>query len=77
MAGQKEADKFANQAWKDDGTLVGPDQDLWASIVDELKMEITDHYRIREQKQKCLRNKSYIHDITLRAEPYILDSRAG
>ncbi|SUG57229.1 membrane-bound lytic murein transglycosylase d [Salmonella enterica subsp. diarizonae] len=26
---------------------------------------------IREQKQKYLRNKSYLHDVTLRAEPYM------
>ncbi|MGY6030975.1 murein transglycosylase D [Phytobacter sp. AG2a] len=55
----------------DDGTLSGQEQDLWASISDELKMGIPENTRIREQKQKYLRNKSYLHDVTLRAEPYM------
>ncbi len=55
----------------DDGTLSGQEQDLWASISDELKMGIPENNRIREQKQKYLRNKSYLHDVTLRAEPYM------
>jgi len=55
----------------DDGTFSGQDQDLWASISDELKMGIPENTRIREQKQKYLRNKSYLHDVTLRAEPYM------
>lgn len=55
----------------DDGTSIAPDQDLWAFIGDELKMGIPENSRIREQKQKYLRNKSYLHDVTLRAEPYM------
>jgi Soluble lytic murein transglycosylase and related regulatory proteins (some contain LysM/invasin domains) len=55
----------------DDGTFGAQDQDLWASIGDELKMGIPENNRIREQKQKYLRNKSYLHDVTLRAEPYM------
>jgi len=55
----------------DDGTSFAQDQDLWASISDELKMGIPDNARIREQKQKYLRNKSYLHDVTVRAEPYM------
>ncbi|MDK7111371.1 hypothetical protein QP395_11375, partial [Corynebacterium amycolatum] len=55
----------------DDGTSIAADQDLWAFIGDELKMGIPEHSRIREQKQKYLRNKSYLHDVTLRAEPYM------
>jgi membrane-bound lytic murein transglycosylase D len=71
-AGQGEAGKFTSQArWMDDGTLSGQEQDLWASISDELKMGIPENNRIREQKQKYLRNKSYLHDVTLRAEPYM------
>ncbi|EIQ6953478.1 murein transglycosylase D [Salmonella enterica] len=71
-AGQGEAGKFTSQArWMDDGTSIAPDQDLWAFIGDELKMEIPENSRIREQKQKYLRNKSYLHDVTLRAEPYM------
>ncbi|ECL0600720.1 murein transglycosylase D [Salmonella enterica] len=71
-AGQGEAGKFTSQArWMDDGTSIAPDQDLWAFIGDELKMGIPENNRIREQKQKYLRNKSYLHDVTLRAEPYM------
>ena len=44
---------------------------MWTSIGDELKMGIPENSRIREQKQKYLRNKSYLHDVTLRAEPYM------
>ncbi|KFD24065.1 murein transglycosylase D [Yokenella regensburgei] len=71
-AGQGEAEKFASQArWMDDGTFNAQNQDLWAFIGDELKMGIPENPRIREQKQKYLRNKSYLHDVTLRAEPYM------
>ncbi|UGS41968.1 murein transglycosylase D [Pseudocitrobacter corydidari] len=71
-ASQGEAGKFASQArWMDDGTFYAQDQDLWASIGDELKMGIPENTRIREQKQKYLSNKSYLHDVTLRAEPYM------
>ncbi|MDY1036910.1 murein transglycosylase D [Lelliottia sp. CFBP8978] len=71
-AGQGEAGKFISQArWMDDGTSFAQDQDLWASISDELKMGIPENTRIREQKQKYLSNKSYLHDVTLRAEPYM------
>lgn len=34
-------------------------------------MKVPDNPRIREQKQKYLSNKSYLHDVTLRAEPYM------
>jgi len=71
-ASQGEAGMFTSQArWMDDGTFSGQEQDLWASISDELKMGIPENNRIREQKQKYLRNKSYLHDVTLRAEPYM------
>ncbi|BDS41770.1 hypothetical protein MY017_34090 [Escherichia coli] len=40
----------------DDGTSIAPDGDLWAFIGDELKMGIPENDRIREQKQKYLRN---------------------
>ncbi|MFC0228894.1 murein transglycosylase D [Serratia aquatilis] len=46
-------------------------KDLWNFISDELKMEVPDNYRIREQKRKYLNSKSYLHDVTLRAEPYM------
>lgn len=71
-AGQGEAGKFTSQArWMDDGTSFAQDQDLWTLIGDELKMGIPENGRIREQKQKYLNNKSYLHDVTLRAEPYM------
>ncbi|VDZ84681.1 Membrane-bound lytic murein transglycosylase D precursor [Kluyvera intermedia] len=71
-ASQGEASKFASQArWMDDGTFDTQNQDLWAYIGDELKMGIPDNSRVREQKQKYLKNKSYLHDVTLRAEPYM------
>ena len=71
-ASQGEASKFASQArWMDDGTFDTQNQDLWAYIGDELKMGIPDNDRVREQKQKYLKNKSYLHDVTLRAEPYM------
>jgi len=74
-AGQGEAGKFAGRAasarWMDDGTFLAQDQDLWTFIGDELKMGIPENDRIREQKLKYLSNKSYLHDVTLRAEPYM------
>ncbi|AFJ48220.1 murein transglycosylase D [Shimwellia blattae] len=71
-ASQSEAAGRANNArWLDDGTSFAQNQNLWASISDELKMGIPENDRIREQKQKYLRNKSYLHDVTLRAEPYM------
>ena len=74
-AGQNENDKFTDRMlsprWQDDGTALTQDQDLWNYIRDGLKMEVPENTRIREQKQKYLRNKSYLHDVTLRAEPYM------
>jgi len=55
----------------DDGTSLAQEQDLWAFIGGGLKMGIPENTRIREQKQKYLSNKSYLHDVTLRAEPYM------
>ncbi|MGY5958358.1 murein transglycosylase D [Kosakonia sp. BK9b] len=56
----------------DDGTFAAQsNSDLWASISDELKMGIPENSRIREQKLRYLSNKSYLHDVTLRAEPYM------
>ncbi|TDT60876.1 transcriptional regulator [Enterobacter sp. AG5470] len=72
-AGQGEAGKFTSQArWMDDGTFAAQNNsDLWAFISDELKMGIPENGRIREQKLRYLSNKSYLHDVTLRAEPYM------
>ena len=74
-AGQSENDKFRDRLlsprWQDDGTSLAEDNDLWKFISDELKMGIPENSRIREQKRKYLKNKSYLHDVTLRAEPYM------
>ncbi len=67
----KNSDRMLSPRWQDDGTRLTQDQDLWNFISDELKMKIPENNRIREQKQKYLRNKSYLHDVTLRAEPYM------
>ncbi len=67
----KYSDRMLSPRWQDDGTTVAQDQDLWNFISDELKMEVPENYRIREQKQKYLKDKSYLHDVTLRAEPYM------
>ncbi len=34
-------------------------------------MQVPENARIREQKKRYLNNKSYLHDVTLRAEPYM------
>ncbi|MGV3344824.1 murein transglycosylase D [Enterobacteriaceae bacterium LUAb1] len=57
--------------WQDDGTNFAENGDLWNVISDKLKMKVPENNRIREQKRKYLKNKSYLHDVTLRAEPYM------
>ncbi|MGX8941379.1 murein transglycosylase D [Symbiopectobacterium sp. Eva_TO] len=73
-AGQGEAGKYTGSRetsarWLDNNGLA--QRDLWNFISDELKMEVPDNIRIREQKTRYLKNKSYLHDVTLRAEPYM------
>lgn len=73
-AGQGEAGKYTGSRetstrWLEDNGLA--QRDLWNFISDELKMEVPDNVRIREQKTRYLKNKSYLHDVTLRAEPYM------
>ncbi|MBJ7224068.1 MULTISPECIES: murein transglycosylase D [unclassified Brenneria] len=73
-ASQSEAVRYAegretSARWLDDDSIA--QQDLWNFIGDELKMEVPDNARIREQKMRYLKNKSYLHDVTLRAEPYM------
>ncbi|KMJ46975.1 murein transglycosylase [Xenorhabdus khoisanae] len=46
-------------------------QDLWGHIRDELKMDIPDNSRVREQQNYYLKHKSHLQNVTLRAEPYI------
>ncbi|WP_034912508.1 MULTISPECIES: murein transglycosylase D [Erwinia] len=67
----KDTDRLLSPRWQDDGTSVTQEQGLWSFISTELKMKVPENSRIREQKQKYLRNKSYLHDVTLRAEPYM------
>ncbi len=73
-AGQGEAGKYTERAssalWLDNNNSQAQ-PDLWNFISDELKMQIPDNARIREQQKRFLRNKSYLHDVTLRAEPYM------
>ncbi|OSN10191.1 lytic transglycosylase [Lonsdalea iberica] len=73
-ASQSETGKYADgretgARWLDNDHLA--QQDLWNFISGELKMEVPENARIREQKQRYLKNKSYLHDVTLRAEPYM------
>lgn len=74
-ASQNDAGKLADRAtsarWLDNNLALAQDQDLWSFIGNELKMGIPANSRVREQKLKFLKNKSYLHDVTLRAEPYM------
>lgn len=67
----KYTERLLSPLWQDDGTKLTQSQGLWDFISDELKMEVPENTRIREQKQKYLKSKSYLHDVTLRAEPYM------
>ncbi|WP_118986771.1 murein transglycosylase D [Photorhabdus sp. CRCIA-P01] len=68
IAATDDTNQFAAY-WKDGDPSA--QQELWRYIRDELKMEIPDNYRVREQRNYYLKNKSYLHDVTLRAEPYM------
>ncbi|RUT66601.1 murein transglycosylase D [Morganella morganii] len=50
---------------------VSPEDDIWGYIRDEMKMNIPDNDRIRTEELSYLAKKSYLHDVTLRAEPYM------
>lgn len=45
--------------------------DLWSFIGNEMKMDIPDKAQIRQYKKHYLNDKSYLHDVTSRAEPYM------
>ena len=70
-AGEYTANGRASSARWLDNNSGAAQQNLWNFISDELKMKVPENSRIREQKQKYLKNKSYLHDVTLRAEPYM------
>lgn len=62
--------RLASSRWLDNDDSIAQ-KNLWNFIGDELKMKVPENTRIREQKVKYLKNKSYLHDVTLRAEPYM------
>ncbi|MGL4487190.1 MAG: murein transglycosylase D [Yersinia sp. (in: enterobacteria)] len=62
--------RVGNARWLDSESSLAQ-QNLWNFISGELKMKVPENYRIREQKQKYLKSKSYLHDVALRAEPYM------
>ncbi|SFN39207.1 membrane-bound lytic murein transglycosylase D [Izhakiella capsodis] len=64
-------DRMLSSRWQDDGTNLTNNSDLWTIIRNGLKMKIPDNPRIRAQRINYLRNKSYLHDVALRAEPYM------
>jgi len=75
-ASQSEAGEYADDGrvasaqWLNSDDSIAQ-KNLWNFIGDELKMKVPENSRIREQKLKYLKNKSYLHDVTLRAEPYM------
>lgn len=52
-------------------STVNPEIDFWGYVQNGMKMNLPDNDRIREQEQIYLNKKSYLHDVTLRAEPYM------
>ncbi len=74
-ASQSEAGEYADDGQSTSALLGNSDsnaqKNLWNFIGDGLKMKVPDNPRIREQRIKYLKNKSYLHDVTLRAEPYM------
>jgi membrane-bound lytic murein transglycosylase D len=79
---QQHAQKMSSTNQKADGNAEPEDaanrkvsptaqQDLWGHIRDELKMEIPDNNRVREQQNYYLKHKSHLQNVLLRAEPYM------
>ncbi|AWK13271.1 murein transglycosylase D [Candidatus Fukatsuia symbiotica] len=46
-------------------------KNLWGFISNELKIKVQDNALILEQRQKYLKSKSDLHDVMVRAEPYL------
>ncbi|MCW1829957.1 transglycosylase SLT domain-containing protein [Enterobacter asburiae] len=44
---------------------------LWSVIIDDLKINNPENWRINIQKKKYLKNKAHFHEVALRAEPYL------
>nr|WP_244267234.1 murein transglycosylase D [Sodalis-like endosymbiont of Proechinophthirus fluctus] len=63
-------DRVSTPRWQDINNSLLQD-DLWNFIGEELKMQIPDNARVREQQKHYLKQKSYLHDVALRAEPYM------
>jgi len=61
--------RASSARWPDNSAST--QQDLWNAISAELKIEVPENSRIRDQKIKYLKSKSYLHNVTLRAEPYM------
>ena len=64
-------DRMLSPHWQDDGNTTAENSDLWNTISDKLKMKVPNNPRIREQKLKYLKDKSYLHEVTAQAEPYM------
>ncbi len=47
--------------------------DLWSHVSNHLQLPVPTHTSIRSHKQWYLKNKSYIHRVSKRAEPYLYD----
>lgn len=56
---------------QDDGAVIASDKNLWRYIRDEMEMQIPNNARVREQRAKYLKGKSYLYDIAKKAEPYL------
>lgn len=64
-------DSVLSAHWQDDGTGKITEKDLWDKIRSELKMKVPNNSMVLAQKKKYLKNKSYLHDVMSRAEPYM------
>lgn len=45
--------------------------DLWVDMSNNMKLNIPDNSRVREQRNKFLRSKRHLQEVTNRAEPYM------
>ncbi|GKX57052.1 lytic transglycosylase [Leminorella grimontii] len=47
------------------------EKNLWQAVSTELKMEVPENARVRDQKDYYLKHKSYLQNVAVRAEPYM------